>query len=395
MSPPVLLRTVMAAVLLVAQAWIIVGAWGAEPPEADILVFTREGCPHCEKARQFLDRLQHERPGLRLIIRDVGEDRLALQHLKELAAQKGMVTFGVPAFYLRGELLIGYRQDTTGTEITRLLDQPRPRTEHEAAPGACSPEKPKDCEIVAAQATPEEGVETRWFGRLNARAMGLPAFTLALGLLDGFNPCAMWVLLFLLSLLVNLRDRRKMLVIASTFVAVSGLVYFAFMAAWLNVFVLIGLSRATEVALGGIAIWTLRKDPQHPVCAASPPSLGGGCAAGPAGERDRAPVHRRVPGSLHAHPDDASTFLVGILRLPGALQCSLRVGRWPHGRDRRLHVRPQKVAGEGRPPVEVRERRRHAGIGSRADRRPSAAAMTSSLFLSACSLSLQARHARL
>jgi len=27
------------------------------------------------------------------------------------------------------------------------------------------------------------------------------------GLLDGFNPCAMWVLLFLLSLLVHLRDR--------------------------------------------------------------------------------------------------------------------------------------------------------------------------------------------
>ncbi|HET8580317.1 MAG TPA: NrdH-redoxin, partial [Nitrospiraceae bacterium] len=50
-----------------------------------------------------------------------------------------------------------------------------------------------------------------------------------------------------------LQDRVKMLLIAGTFVAVSGLVYFAFMAAWLNIFLLIGLSRVTQLVLGGIA----------------------------------------------------------------------------------------------------------------------------------------------
>jgi hypothetical protein len=63
----------------------------------------------------------------------------------------------------------------------------------------------------------------------------------------------MWVLLFILSMLVHLRDRRKMFLIGGVFVAVSGLVYFAFMAAWLNLFLLIGLSRATQLLLGGIA----------------------------------------------------------------------------------------------------------------------------------------------
>jgi hypothetical protein len=65
----------------------------------------------------------------------------------------------------------------------------------------------------------------------------------------------MWVLLFLLSLLVNLQDRRKMALIAGTFVLVSGLVYFAFMAAWLNMFLLIGFSRPVQVGLGGIALF--------------------------------------------------------------------------------------------------------------------------------------------
>lgn len=60
------------------------------------------------------------------------------------------------------------------------------------------------------------------FGSISASALGLPIFTLAMGLLDGFNPCAMWVLLFLLSLLVHWRDRRRMALVAGTFVFVSG-----------------------------------------------------------------------------------------------------------------------------------------------------------------------------
>jgi hypothetical protein len=91
------------------------------------------------------------------------------------------------------------------------------------------------------------------FGSLSVRELGLPIFTLAIGLLDGFNPCAMWLLLFLLALLVNLRSRVKMLLIGGTFVAVSGIIYFAFMAAWLNVFLFIGFSRVVQLALGGMA----------------------------------------------------------------------------------------------------------------------------------------------
>jgi hypothetical protein len=91
-------------------------------------------------------------------------------------------------------------------------------------------------------------------GVIDAERVGLPLFTVALGLLDGFNPCAMWVLLILLSVLVGVRDRRKLLAVAGTFVAVSGLAYFAFMAAWLNAFLLVGYSRALQVALALVAL---------------------------------------------------------------------------------------------------------------------------------------------
>jgi hypothetical protein len=92
-----------------------------------------------------------------------------------------------------------------------------------------------------------------FLGPLSVDDLGLPIFTIILGLLDGFNPCAMWVLLFLLSMLVNLHDRKKMFLIGGMFVAVSGLVYFAFMAAWLNLFLVIGVSRITQALLGAVA----------------------------------------------------------------------------------------------------------------------------------------------
>ncbi len=100
----------------------------------------------------------------------------------------------------------------------------------------------------------QRSVQLPFFGEVSVQRVGLPALTLAVGLIDGFNPCAMWVLLFLLSLLVNLQDRRKILIIAGTFILISGLAYFAFMAAWLNVFLLVGYLRPIQIALGLIAI---------------------------------------------------------------------------------------------------------------------------------------------
>jgi hypothetical protein len=64
----------------------------------------------------------------------------------------------------------------------------------------------------------------------------------------------MWALLFILSLLVRLRSRARMLAVGGTFVAVGGLVYFAFLAAWLNVFLFAGAARPVQVALGVLAI---------------------------------------------------------------------------------------------------------------------------------------------
>ncbi len=138
---------------------------------------------------------------------------------------------------------------------------PLPDRDADSPPNRASHDLPPEISIDASPLTHPGGsaphaemVALPLLGDVNWREWGLPAFTVIVGLIDGFNPCAMWVLLFLLSLLVNLHDRWKILAVAGTFVVISGAAYLAFMAAWLNVFQLIGLLRPAQILLGLLAI---------------------------------------------------------------------------------------------------------------------------------------------
>ena len=200
----------------------------ANTPAVTLEVYVRDGCPHCADAKIYLEQLQRERPQLRIVYRAVNQDPAARDQLIALSRSAGVWPPGVPTFVVDRRVLVGFGDaGESGPAVMALIDQ-----------AAVTPGK----------------VETSLFGNLSASDMGLPLFTLALGLLDGFNPCAMWVLLFLLSLLVRLHDRRRMALVAGTFVLVSGAVYFAFMAAWLNVFLAVGLTTQVRWVLAGVAL---------------------------------------------------------------------------------------------------------------------------------------------
>lgn len=73
------------------------------------------------------------------------------------------------------------------------------------------------------------------FGTLNPKTISLPILAIIMGFIDGFNPCAMWVLLFLISMIVGLKNKKKMWILGLTFLTTSALVYMVFMLAWLNI----------------------------------------------------------------------------------------------------------------------------------------------------------------
>lgn len=193
-----------------------------------LVVFVRDGCPHCAQAKLFLPQLAQQRPQLKIVYRSLDQEPAARDDLIALSQQAGIWPPGVPTFVMHGKLLVGFEDgEHSGPKLIAFIDE---------------------------AVTAAHQVDAGWFGTLSVERLGLPAFTLALGLLDGFNPCAMWVLLFLLSLLVRLQNRRRMALVSGTFVLVSGAVYYAFMAAWLNVFLILGMSDGLRLTLAGIAL---------------------------------------------------------------------------------------------------------------------------------------------
>ncbi|MCG3144769.1 MAG: hypothetical protein HONDAALG_02242 [Gammaproteobacteria bacterium] len=199
----------------------------AATPCRTIEVYTRAGCPHCAQAQAWLETLRQGQPTIRVVARDVQAGSESMDRFLELNVRFGIDRPGVPSFLVCDRFLVGFDPVATPAAIETALGV-------RDAPAGTSPAP----------------VELPWIGPVTVERLGLPLFTLGIGLVDGFNPCAMWVLLFLLALLVNLRSRTRMVLIATTFVLISGAVYFALMAAWLNVFLLTGYSRAVQIGLG-------------------------------------------------------------------------------------------------------------------------------------------------
>jgi hypothetical protein len=92
-------------------------------------------------------------------------------------------------------------------------------------------------------------------GTIDPYEYSLPALALTLGFIDGFNPCAMWVLVYLISITLTLNDKRKFLLIVGTFLFASGALYFLIMAAWLNAFLFLGYVRPVMIGVGAIALY--------------------------------------------------------------------------------------------------------------------------------------------
>lgn len=91
-------------------------------------------------------------------------------------------------------------------------------------------------------------------GKVQASDLSLPVLTIAMAAIDGFNPCAMWVLVFLLGLLLDIRNRRRMWLLAATFLLATAPLYFLFLAAWLNIILVLGALAWLCISIGMLAM---------------------------------------------------------------------------------------------------------------------------------------------
>ena len=226
------------AVLLVALALPAAAAG------VDVVLFWRVGCPHCEREIEFLDRIAAANPQVRVHKLEVSRDGANATRMLEAAARLGVEAGSVPLTVIGDRAWVGY-DDAAG--IGREI---------EARIAACLAQECPDATAAAARSEPRipEKLRLPFVGEVRTAHLSLPALTVLLAAVDGFNPCAMWVLVFLLGLLAGMKDRARMWLLGGAFVAASALVYLLILGAWLNVLLLV---RAVELVRVGIGIVAL------------------------------------------------------------------------------------------------------------------------------------------
>lgn len=234
-------------------------------PTIRLHFFWSASCPHCQAARPFVESLPGRLPWVDLRSHEVSHSREAVNLYVEAARAVGGEARSVPGFLFCRRMEVGFHAETTEAELVRLLEACR-AARRQAAGSVTGAEADHALAAAPAGATapaegtggaPAGGAQTSLplFGVVDLQGWSLPVLTVVLAGLDAFNPCAFFVLLFLLSLLVHARSRARMLFIGGVFVLVSGLVYFAFMAAWLNVFMWMGEIRGVTVVAGLLALF--------------------------------------------------------------------------------------------------------------------------------------------
>jgi len=217
--------------------------------EIQAYFFYGEGCPHCAKAEPFLKEIEQQHPTLRLHRLETWHNPENARFFVSLSKACGSQVMGVPTLFVGDRVFIGWDEKRIAPKIKEAIEQcERLECSDPALKMTCK--EPAYERLLAEDAI----VELPFFGKVDTRTIPLPLFTIFVGLLDGFNPCAMWVLTFLLTLIIYARSRRKILLIGAVFVFASGFVYFVFMAAWLNFFLLIGYVDVTRIMISIVAI---------------------------------------------------------------------------------------------------------------------------------------------
>lgn len=244
---------------------VFFSAWSptlAAEKSLTVHLFYSKTCPHCALEREFLKKMELKYPKLEVKEYEITDNNDGLKLFIEVGKKLGEKSASVPFLVIGNEYVLGYLNDgVQGAEIEQKIaaafeNQPADLV-GQISKEPTEPTKPKG----------KFEVNFPLLGKIDVNSLTLPAMTVVLGLVDGFNPCAMWSLLFLISLLLGTKNKVKMWTLGGIFIGTSALIYFLFMATWLNFFLIIGYTTVVRISigviatgLGGFYIWKYWKD---------------------------------------------------------------------------------------------------------------------------------------
>lgn len=209
--------------------------------------FYSASCPHCQAEEVFLNKLTSEHSNLKIYRYEVSKSMKNSQLLADVGDLLKVKVTGVPFNVIGNKVVIGYAEGMGFDEnLESLVNYYSTHSYNDKVGVFLGVVKKSDNTNKDNSNTDNTSknnlkeITLPLLGKVDPKTVSLPIVTALIGFLDGFNPCSMWVLLFMMSVLITMNDRKKMAYIGLTFILSSATIYFLFMAAWLNLTMLVG-----------------------------------------------------------------------------------------------------------------------------------------------------------
>ncbi|MCV7151478.1 thioredoxin family protein [Mycolicibacterium pyrenivorans] len=246
----------LAALLVITPLAAPVVSRAAPRDEVTLYFFWGEGCPHCAAAKPVLAELDTRYPQLEVRSFEVWNSAENQRLFAGMAAKFGIEPTGVPTFFLGQKYWVGYLESMTPHQLEDAILQCLASGCQDAGAGVLTPADEAPSGISPTPEAPGPGqdvVDLPIFGEIDAGSQSLALSTLLIAIVDGFNPCSLWVLSVLLALTLRTGSRRAIAVIGLTFIFVTALVYALFIAGLFSIFSVVSSAPWIRVVVALIA----------------------------------------------------------------------------------------------------------------------------------------------
>lgn len=208
-----------------------------------IYVFYSETCPHCTNLEEALDEIKIDYPNIEVLKYEVIKNKENRTYLAEARNLLHSQSTGVPFTVIGTKSIVGFSKNSGKIQlldIIRVYDQNLnyydPLGEYLEIIEKSGTLTYED--LLNQETDNSSLIDIPLIGAIDTKNLSLPVIAILIGIIDGFNPCALWVLLFLISFMLGVNNRKRMFILGTTFIVTSALVYALFMIAWLNISIL-------------------------------------------------------------------------------------------------------------------------------------------------------------
>lgn len=241
-------KKVILAIILLSSMQIV------SAKQVNVYLFHSSDCLHCKALIEFLDEIK-ENYDMKIYKYEVAHNKENNQLFLEVKDLLKSDVNVVP-FTIIGETTFKGFNDINQVQIEKAIMeyQDKDYCDRVGLYLGKTTDKSNCTEEIPEKKDEDSKMTLPLIGEVDVKNFSLPLISLVIGLVDGFNPCAMWVLIFLLSILIGMKNRKKMWILGLTFIATSAFVYLAIMLAWLNIVASFTTIRWLQIAIAFVAL---------------------------------------------------------------------------------------------------------------------------------------------